>query len=88
MKVELKKLESVHSNLRTDVVVGETLTLPEVGIPFVMYSTPLEATEGIRIITTTVVKETKHLSDGSIIFQTNNSTYVLKIVDDIKPEAL
>ena len=77
--VSLKKIESFHSNLRTPEVTGTTFEFPQVGASFFMYTDALEDGD-IRFINTSVVKEVRELSDGEIVFKTQNSTYSLSLI--------
>ena len=73
-RVRLRKIEASHSNLRTDVIDGEALSLPTIGKRFVMFSEPIDKTKDYReLITSPVVAV-----DGTI-FKTQNSTYELTV---------
>jgi len=45
MRAILTRLQSSHSNLRTDVIEGETHQMPEVGKPFLLIGAPLDIKE-------------------------------------------
>ena len=73
MKVRLTKIQSNHTNLRTDVIEGECFNPPKLGRIFSMWSEGLEDKSAVRNITTTPVVEI----DGEI-FKTANSTYKIE----------
>lgn len=78
----LTRIESIHSNLRTDEVFGETKDLPMIGKSFVMSADPINENAFIRVIETSPVKEVRHhTEEGSLEFWTNNSHYGLQILD-------
>jgi len=78
MNVTLTKLESTHSNLRTETVVGEAALLPRVGHPFFMTSESLTDKEAVRYIRTTPVVLVNQ-NNGVIEFSTLNSNYSLTV---------
>ena len=80
MKVQLKKLESTHENLRSDIVVGNASDLPEIDYGFVMCSRPLELSKDFRFVCTSPVRTIEKLGN-LIVFTTENSTYELTILE-------
>lgn len=76
---KLKKIQSTHSNLRTEEVLGTCLELPKEGERFKFFSAPLEQ-GSVRVINTSPVKSFAS-KDGSIIFNTQNSTYELSSIE-------
>lgn len=85
----LKKIESTHNNLRTEVVQGLVPELPVVGKSLFMYSKEiLTPNTNVRHILTSRIKEVT-ISDknGDIVFRTENSLYELTnivLADPIK----
>jgi len=87
--IKLKKIESMHGNLRTDEVTGMTPNMPTVGNAFFMYADPLDAgaeVDGIpvvaRYIHTSIVQEVTEHKDGEISFKTANSIYTLNVTGE------
>lgn len=80
MKVRLTKIESTHSNLRTDLIEGKCIDLPEIGESFFVVAPPLDPTKDFRMVNTSEVKELTTLPDGKILFKTANSTYEIEIL--------
>ena len=80
-KVKLTKLKSNHNFLRTDIVVGYTTELPEVGSGFSMIAESL--TLGFpmagRLILTTEVQLVERIGK-EFQFSTNNSSYKLEVL--------
>lgn len=76
-QVVLTKLESNHSNLRTDVIEGYTVTLPSEGTEFIMWSEGLEF--GTRYVRTTAIKMVEK-GDRVYRFSTQNSKYLLEVL--------
>lgn len=69
-RVEVQKLKSNHSNIKDTVYTGHAIELPQVG-------------RGFRgPIYTTAVKNIQDITDGHLLFQTENSTYELKYTLD------
>jgi hypothetical protein len=64
--------------LRTSMVDGFTFNLPRVGQSFLFYSEPLERGR-VREIHTSPVVEIVVMEPGLYRFQTENSTYLLKV---------
>ena len=83
-KVTLFKIESTHNNLRTPTIDGVCKELPEVGKELFMWGEGLEF--GTRLVRTTPIKSLSRLGD-TFLFETRNSTYALKIVDEYDDEA-
>lgn len=81
-QVKLTKVESSHSILRTNDVIGECDSLPVLGGSFEMYGEGLVA--GIRYISTSVVTSIEQDSSKSqlIIFYTLYSKYKLEILSE------
>ena len=80
--ITLKKIESTHSNLRTDEVVGMTSALPKVGESFFMYTDkPLDPQMSMRAIRTSIVQEVKIVED-EIVFKTVNSMYSIIVTGE------
>jgi len=87
--VTLKKIESMHENLRTDEVVGMTPNMPTVGNAFFMYADPLDPeakVDGVpvnaRYIHTSIVQEVTEHKNGEISFKTANSVYSLTVTGE------
>lgn len=80
IKVILTKIESNHTNLRTDVIEGETAELPTQGKDFVLLGEGLEF--GTRIVRTTPIREILKFSETLMEFKTQNSRYKLEIVGE------
>lgn len=82
MKVKLTKIQSSHNKVRTDEVNGESDNLPEIGKRFVLLGEALVKADGnMRIVYTTSVSELTNISDKSMEFKTQNSTYRLDILE-------
>lgn len=85
-KVRLRKIQSNHSNLRTDVVLGTCERLPEVGRDFYLDSAALnpyiEAMGGRREIRTTEVQVLGERVGNTITFHTQNSQYELDVLEE------
>lgn len=77
--VILTKIESNHSNLRTNDIVGQTLYLPKVGQSFHLVGESLTPGLTHRIINTTEIKEVEKTGEMTYIFKTQNSTYGLAV---------
>jgi hypothetical protein len=85
--VTLKKIESTHSNVRTDQINGLATELPVVGQQFFMYSSEV-LTEGtnVRHIHTSEIKDVKvDAQTGEIVFRTQNSLYALTNIKRADP---
>lgn len=87
--VILKKIESMHKNLRTDEITGMTLNMPTVGNTFFMYADPLDTDAKVngvsvntRYIHTSIVQEVIEHKNGEISFKTANSVYTLNITGE------
>ncbi len=78
-RVRLTKIQSNHTNLRTDVIEGETEKLPKKGGSFQMSSKGLEY--GIRVVTTTEIQFVEKMDDN-YRFNTLNSIYQLEVLGD------
>lgn len=77
-RVTLTKLESDHNNLRTSVIEGTCQAMPRVNESFRMLAEALEISAGVRIIVTSRVKKVTK-KEGSYIFETQNSRYMLAV---------
>ena len=91
--VTLKKIESKHKNLRSDIVNGVTPELPITGISFFMYSDDvLTDKANIRHITTSIVESVDNETTNDIImFRTKNSIYELsniRVINDAELEKI
>lgn len=80
----LTKIQSNHSNLRTDEIKGRFNKLPTINSYFTIYGESLTSPgNGVRIVSTSeilkIVSE-KELSDGyeCMTFHTQNSVYSLR----------
>ena len=80
-KVKLTKLRSNHDFLRSDIIVGRTDKLPEVGSRFFMIAEPLVTGFPMaqRLIETTPIKNVERIGK-EFQFSTANSTYKLEIL--------
>lgn len=78
-KILLTKIESNHTNLRTNEIEGLTLELPVVGKGFNMSGEPLDKNMSVRVINTTEIKEVEQNGD-EYTFKTLNSTYNVKVL--------
>lgn len=81
-KVLLTKVASTHNNLRTDETEGITTELPEKGKFFILAAKPLVQGAVLRMITTTEIQNVEVLGD-EYMFQTLNSTYKVKVLEEI-----
>lgn len=83
----LKKIESNHNNLRTDMVSGLVPALPVVGAQFFMYSNEALTPGAVgRYIYTSQIQEVRlDLMTGETIFRTENSLYSLTGVRFAQP---
>jgi hypothetical protein len=79
--VILKKIESNHTNVRTNETAGRVIDLPTVGKYFVLVGESLTPGMDARCITTTEVKSVEQL-DKVYKFKTLNSTYELEVVSE------
>lgn len=80
-KVVLRRIESVHDNLRTPEVTGTCSSLPTKNVDFIMVAPALTPGAAIRYVHTTPVTDVK-LVAGKFLFKTANSTYELELVDE------
>lgn len=78
-KVRLKKIESSHTKLRTNEVVGITNELPTVGESFALVGESLTKGMDARLVHTTEIQSVD-LKDSKYTFKTHNSTYELEIL--------
>lgn len=86
MRVKLIQLKSKSNTLRTKEIEGYCESFPVYGESFVMYGEPLKKEFKVRLIVTTPVrmlerKYTKKTKKYSYIFDTENSTYKLEILE-------
>ncbi len=89
LHVKLKRIESSHSNLRTNEMEGKCTHIPEVGHGFVIFGESL--TKGkefmFRKILTSEVQECSYVEkERKYIFQTLNSKYELFVLDARDPK--
>lgn len=77
MKVILTRLDSNHTKLRTDVIEGEAMGLPIVGVPFVLVGEPITEGAQCRVVQTTGVTGIEKVDEFHLIFTTKNSKYSL-----------
>ena len=77
MKVRLTRIESSHSNLRTDTVEGDLLYWPVVGESIIITAEPL-VESGMRLVRTSSVCKI----EGDL-FHTRNSVYRLERLDEV-----
>lgn len=70
----LRRINSNHSNLRTDAVDGFCNELPTVGAAFSMYAKALTEGCNVRWVQTTAIESLETLGDTAK-FITKNSTY-------------
>lgn len=82
LNVKLTKIESTHTNLRTNEMVGKTGSIPEAGYDIMVFGEPLTTGMNTRVIHTTEVKESLYdKATKTFTFKTQNSTYTLEILD-------
>ncbi len=81
MKVQLRKIESVHNNIRLNTYTGHCSRLPEIGKYFEMQTHQ----EG-WLFTTPVLSYEIDFPDRSVTFKTKNSTYKVTLLE--KKDAL
>jgi len=81
INVILTKIRSNHSNLRTDVIEGETPALPNIGDDFILFSKSLDPKGAIRMVQTTNVKFVEQIGN-TYQFNTENSVYKLEVLDE------
>ena len=79
MTGKLVKMLSGNTNLRTNEVLGEFSTLPNIGQRFQMRGEPLDPTKDLRVVETSPIVLVNHVSDNEIVFNTQNSMYKLTI---------
>ena len=83
-KVTLTKLSNNKNALRTSDVVGACFNLPEIDKPFRIFGAGIEF--GNRMVTTSPVKSIE-IIDDVIRFNTLNSTYSLKVKEEVQEDA-
>ena len=66
--------------IRTDAVQGTCLDYPVIGESFALIAESLSFAGGVRLITTSCVKNITE-QDDSLIIETQNSTYQLTITE-------
>ena len=82
---KLTKINSNHSNVRTDTMIGSAGNIPIVGEMFVIVNgEPLDSTHGEsgRMIRTTTVKDVTKLNMFQYVFKTRNSEYRFDLLCD------
>ena len=76
----LTKISDNYNNLRTNGDDGYFLNLPNVDNHFMIFAEPLEPETEVRIVSTSPVTVVERIYvNGSIIFHTLNSKYLLEI---------
>jgi hypothetical protein len=77
--VTLKKIESKHNNLRTDIVNGLVPELPIIGNRLFMYSKEVltPGTDTRYVFTSPIKDVVVNAENNDIVFRTENSLYVL-----------
>lgn len=82
--VKFSKIQNNHDRLRSDIILGECLTLPCIGKPFTLISEPLNgAVDSVRVVTTNVV--TKVEIDNFKIYKfttASGSIYQIEKLDE------
>jgi hypothetical protein len=78
---KLTKLSDNSNALRSNPVVGRFYGPPTVGYNFTIYSEPLTPGKDFREVGTSLIKSVT-TERGVLIFQTENSTYMLEIFED------
>jgi len=78
-KVRLTKVRSNHTNLRTNTVEGETVSLPEKGKSFTLIADPLNPNADFRSVETTAIELVEKMG-SEFMFHTQNSTYKLEVL--------
>lgn len=78
----LTKIRSNYSNLRDDVIEGETFVLPEVGKSFTLFGKPRDIPFGYRQVSTTVIQNVEKM-EKEYLFNTLNSTYKFEVTDEL-----
>lgn len=77
--VRLTKIKSNHQNLRTDVIEGVAIELPEKGKNFTLVGPPFVDGANCRVVTTTEIQSIECL-DSEYLFHTLNSSYKLEVL--------
>lgn len=81
--VQLKRINSTHTNLRTPKVTGVMSRLPKLGREMCLTSKPLDRGAVARIISTTPIKKLRVRRLGGkrvFIVDTHNSRYRLTVI--------
>lgn len=82
LPVKLTKIESTHTNLRTNEMIGKTGSIPEVKYNIQVFGESLTEGKNMRVIETTEIKESTYdKATKTFVFKTQNSTYSLEILD-------
>ncbi len=82
IKVRLRRIRSSHTNLRTNEVIGECRSLPELGSRFIMTAKPLQNPKAnFRLIYSTPIQAIEW-SGNTVRFVTENSTYELDLLGE------
>lgn len=81
--VSFKKIKSTHEGLRTEAVEGISL-LPEEGKPFILVAKPLTEGATFRMVQTTNIKNVLRKSLREFYFETDNSSYIVKIIEKVE----
>lgn len=75
---QLIQIKSTHNRLRTKIVEGLIYEWPRKGERFRIIADPIDRTKNARIVTTSVVQKIRYYPSGTIRFDTENSSYLLK----------
>ncbi len=81
---------SVKGRVRTEVVDGVALALPEVGKRFVFIGVPLTFAldAGFRVVSTSIVVEVEPIDGGLFAFHTKSgSIYLFEVADKLTADA-
>lgn len=79
-KVKLTRIESNHTNLRTDSVEGFTLQLPIKGSGLRVVGDSLTPGMSARVVNTSEIQSVDIKSDKEFDFTTLNSSYKLEVL--------
>jgi hypothetical protein len=80
--LERLKKSDASGHIRSTQVFGR-FQLPEIGKPFGLITEALDETldpsRSMRVVSTSIVQKVSQEADGTIVFFTENSTYLLKL---------
>ena len=83
MKFKLKKLSNNENKLRTNEVIGGSNVMPAVGEPFEIVGKPLEISEGMRVVCTSLVVSIEKTDNPQVqIIHTLNSVYEITLLQE------